>query len=77
MLKRILTGALVVGIVDLADAFLFFYFRSGTSPVRILQSIAAGAGAAGLQRWHHIGGAQAAASLHRGLSASSPSARSW
>ena len=42
MLKRILTGALIVGIVDLADAFLFFYFRSGTSPVRILQSIAAG-----------------------------------
>jgi hypothetical protein len=42
MLKRLLTGALIVGIIDLADAFLFFYFRSGTRPVRILQSIAAG-----------------------------------
>jgi uncharacterized membrane protein YagU involved in acid resistance len=42
MLTRILTGTLIVGILDLADAFLFFYFRSGTRPERILQSIAAG-----------------------------------
>ena len=34
-------GALVVGVMDLLDAFVFFGLR-GVQPVRILQSIAAG-----------------------------------
>jgi hypothetical protein len=38
----ILYGTLVVGTLDLLDAFVFFGLRSGTAPGRILQSIAAG-----------------------------------
>jgi hypothetical protein len=38
----ILYGTLVVGTLDLLDAFVFFGLRSGATPGRILQSIAAG-----------------------------------
>jgi hypothetical protein len=40
--KAILYGTLVVGILDGLDAILFFGLRSGATPVRIFQSIAAG-----------------------------------
>ena len=43
MLKAILFGGLVAGVLDLLDAFVFFGLRSGTRPVAILHSIAAGA----------------------------------
>ena len=39
---RILYGTLAVGILDIADAFVFFWFRNGVRPMRILHSIAAG-----------------------------------
>jgi hypothetical protein len=39
--RALLYGALAVGILDIADAFIFFGLR-GASPFRILQSIAAG-----------------------------------
>ena len=53
----ILYGTLVVGTLDIVDAFVFFGLRSGTSPVRILQSIASG----WLGRAAFSGGAGAAA----------------
>jgi hypothetical protein len=37
-----LYGTLTVGVLDILDAFVFFYFRSGVRPARILQSIASG-----------------------------------
>ena len=40
--QAILAGTLAVGILDIADAFVFFWFRNGVRPTRILQSIAAG-----------------------------------
>jgi hypothetical protein len=40
--RALLYGTLAVGVIDLLDAFIFFWLRSGVSPVRILQSIAAG-----------------------------------
>ena len=40
--RAILLGTLAVGILDITDAFVFFWLRSGVRPVRILQSIAAG-----------------------------------
>jgi len=40
--RALLFGTLVVGILDLADAFIFFGVRGGARPVRILQSIASG-----------------------------------
>ncbi len=39
--RAVLLGALTVGVLDLLDALLFFGIR-GVSPIRILQSIAAG-----------------------------------
>ena len=42
MLKAIAYGGLVVGVLDLLDAFLFFGLRSGARPIGILHSIAAG-----------------------------------
>jgi hypothetical protein len=39
--RALLYGTLAVGILDIADAFIFFGLR-GASPIRILQSIAAG-----------------------------------
>lgn len=40
--KAILYGTLVVGILDGLDAILFFGLRSGATPTRIFQAIAAG-----------------------------------
>ena len=42
MLKAIAYGGLVVGVLDLIDAFVFFGLRSGARPIGILHSIAAG-----------------------------------
>ncbi len=39
--RALFVGTLVVGALDLADAFIFFGLR-GVSPIRILQSIASG-----------------------------------
>src|SRR5258707_3463353 len=41
-LKMLIIGGLVVGALDFLDAVVFFGLRSGTTPVRIGQSIAAG-----------------------------------
>lgn len=43
MLRAIFLGGLVVGTLDLLDAFIFFGLRSGARPIGILHSIAAGA----------------------------------
>ena len=43
MIKAILLGGLIIGVLDLLDAFIFFGWRSGAQPVAILHSIAAGA----------------------------------
>jgi hypothetical protein len=40
--RALALGTLTVGGLDLADAIVFFGVRSGVSPVRILQGIAAG-----------------------------------
>ncbi len=40
--RAILFGTLVVGILDGLDAIVFFYLRSGATPPRIFQGIAAG-----------------------------------
>jgi hypothetical protein len=40
--RALIIGTLAVGVLDIIDAFVFFGLRSGASPVRILQSIAAG-----------------------------------
>ena len=41
--QAILLGTLTVGVLDLVDAIVFFRLRSGVAPIRIPQSIAAGA----------------------------------
>jgi hypothetical protein len=38
----VLLGTLTVGVLDLVDAIVFFYFFRGVAPIRIPQSIAAG-----------------------------------
>ena len=38
----VLLGGLVVGILDIADAIIFWGFRAGLTPIRIFQSVAAG-----------------------------------
>src|SRR5262245_8784229 len=40
--RAIVYGGLTVGVLDLADAFVFFGLRSGARPMAILHSIAAG-----------------------------------
>jgi hypothetical protein len=40
--RAIAIGGLIVGTLDLLDAFIFFGIRNGVTPIRILQSIAAG-----------------------------------
>ncbi|HEX6899706.1 MAG TPA: hypothetical protein VF789_08335 [Thermoanaerobaculia bacterium] len=40
--QALLFGTLTVGTLDILDAFLFFYLYREVSPIRILQSIAAG-----------------------------------
>lgn len=41
-LKTIALGGLAVGILDLADAVIFFWLYAGARPIRIFQAIAAG-----------------------------------
>jgi len=41
-LKAVVYGGLTVGALDLTDAFVFFYLRSGARPVAILHGIASG-----------------------------------
>jgi hypothetical protein len=43
MKKTLITTALLVGTLDITYAIAFSYFRTGTSPQRLLQSVAAGA----------------------------------
>lgn len=40
--RGLVSGTLAVGILDIIDAFVFFWLRSGVRPARILQSISAG-----------------------------------
>ncbi len=40
--RAILWGGLIAGAIDITYAFVFYYLRSGTSPARILQSVASG-----------------------------------
>jgi hypothetical protein len=42
MTRALFFGTLTVGALDILDAFVFFWFRSGARPTRILQGIAAG-----------------------------------
>lgn len=42
ILPAILIGGLVAGTLDLLDAFIFSYLRSGAMPIRILHAIAGG-----------------------------------
>ncbi len=55
--KALVASALIVGVLDISYAILFSYFRSGTSPARLLQSVASGA----LGRDAFTGGAATAA----------------
>jgi hypothetical protein len=61
--RALLAGTLAVGILDIADAFIFFWLRSGVRPTRILQSIAAGL----LGREAAVAGGLATAMLGLGL----------
>ena len=38
----IVYGGLIVGVLDILDAIIFYWIRNGIKPVRILQSVAAG-----------------------------------
>src|SRR6266508_900107 len=38
----ILYGGLVVGVLDISDAIMFFGIRNGVTPIRVLQSVAGG-----------------------------------
>ena len=40
--RALLYGTLVVGVLDITDAIVFFGVRNGASPIRIFQSIARG-----------------------------------
>src|SRR5258708_16937004 len=42
-LRAILLGGLIAGTLDISYACIFSYIRRGTSPVRVLQSVASGA----------------------------------
>lgn len=55
--KALIFSALTAGVLDIAYAILFSYFRSGTPPARLLQSVASGA----LGREAYAGGATTAA----------------
>ena len=61
--RALLAGTLAVGILDITDAFIFFWLRSGVRPTRILQSIAAGL----LGRETAVAGGLATAMLGLGL----------
>src|SRR5688572_17141908 len=43
VIRAIVSGGLVIGVLDLLDALIFFGLRSGARPMGILHSIAAGA----------------------------------
>jgi hypothetical protein len=43
LIRAIVGGGLMIGVLDLLDAFVFFWLRNGARPMGILQSIAAGA----------------------------------
>ena len=58
LIRAIVSGGLVIGVLDLLDAFVFFGLRSGARPMGILHSIAAGAIGRDAAR---AGGAQTAA----------------
>ena len=55
--RAILLGGLIAGTIDISYACIFSYLRRGTSPVRVLQSVASGA----LGRSAFDGGAKTAA----------------
>ena len=55
--RTILVGGLIAGTLDISYACIFSYIRRGTSPVRVLQSVASGA----LGRSAFDGGAKTAA----------------
>ena len=55
--RTLVTTALIAGTLDIIYAIAFSYFRSGTSPMRLLQSVAYGA----LGRDAYSGGAATAA----------------
>lgn len=40
--ETIVYGGLVVGVLDITDAIVFWWVRNGVSPTRILQSVASG-----------------------------------
>lgn len=42
VLPAILLGGLLCGVLDIAEAFVFWGIRAGAAPTRILQSVAAG-----------------------------------
>jgi hypothetical protein len=50
-------AGVTIGVLDILDAFVFFWLRSGVRPVRILQSVASGV----LGKGAYTGGTQAAA----------------
>ncbi|HEX6190222.1 MAG TPA: hypothetical protein VFZ40_19365 [Pyrinomonadaceae bacterium] len=57
LLKPILIGGLIAGVLDITYAFVFSYIRSGRPPAFVLQSVASGA----LGRGAYQGGAKTAA----------------
>ena len=61
--RALVCGTLAVGILDITDAFIFFWLRSGVRPTRILQSIGAGL----LGRETAVAGGLATAMLGLGL----------
>jgi hypothetical protein len=42
VMRTVLLGGLVVGVIDMLDAFAFSYLRGGVAPTRVLQAIASG-----------------------------------
>jgi uncharacterized membrane protein YagU involved in acid resistance len=59
ILRAILLGGLAAGVLDLLDALVFSYLRSGAMPTRILQAIASGL----IGREAAVGGGAATAAL--------------
>ena len=57
LLRPILIGGLIVGVLDITYAFVFSHLRSGRTPAFVLQSVASGA----LGRDAYQGGAKTAA----------------
>src|SRR5688500_12712358 len=57
LLRPILFGGLIAGVLDITYAFVFSYLRSGRTPAFVLQSVASGA----LGRRAYEGGIKTAA----------------